>query len=233
MDWSVLLPLLFTASSTGLTCGLSCGACGTPVVNIFLASYLFTHTGRMKRSLIAFTGYHLGKTITVTLMCMLISWFGSQIVDDAGRVFGINLQSVVYAAMLVFMLMLIVQWFRQNWRQSDKDGCCGCTGAKQRSDRFIHMLVYGMISGMSPCASLLVVLGYASALSTVQAIFVGACFSLANSLVPLLLLVALTGLLSKEMFREIPYKIKYFQLATYMIFSAVLAYNVISSLIGG
>lgn len=43
----------------------------------------------------------------------------------------------------------------------------------------------------------------------------------------LLLLVALTGLLSRAMYKEIPTKIKYFQLATYMIFAAALAYNLI------
>lgn len=53
------------------------------------------------------------------------------------------------------------------------------------------------------------------------------CFSLANSLIPLLLLVALTGLLSREMYNEIPTKIKYFQLGTYILFAAALAYNLI------
>lgn len=192
------------------------------MVNVFLASYLFTHTGKLKRSVIAFLGFHLGKAISVMAMCGLISVLGSSIVDERGKFFGISLQKVVYAAMLIFMLVLIVRWFREE----KHTGCDGkCQHAK--SDRFGHMLIYGILSGLSPCASLVVVLGYASALTAVEAVLVGLCFSLANSLVPLLLLVGLTGLLSGEMYKELPSKIKYFQLATYIVFAAALVYNLI------
>lgn len=192
------------------------------MVNVFLASYLFTHTGKLKRSVIAFLGFHLGKAISVMAMCGLISVLGSSIVDERGKFFGISLPKVVYAAMLIFMLVLIVRWFREE----KHTGCDGkCQHAK--SDRFGHMLIYGILSGLSPCASLVVVLGYASALTAVEAVLVGLCFSLANSLVPLLLLVGLTGLLSGEMYKELPSKIKYFQLATYIVFAAALVYNLI------
>lgn len=214
--------MLLTGASTGLTCGVSCGACGNPMVNVFLASYLFTHTGKLKRSILSFLGFHLGKAVSVMAMCGLISVLGSSIVDESGALLGIPLQKMVYAAMLIFMLGMIVRWSRKE----KHTGCDGkCHHAK--SDRFGHMLIYGIISGLSPCASLVVVLGYASALTAVEAVLVGLCFSLANSLVPLLLLVGLTGLLSGEMFREIPTKIKYFQLATYIVFAAALAYNLI------
>ena len=224
MSLSTLLPVLLTGASTGLTCGVSCGACGNPIVNVFLASYLFTHTGKLKRSIIAFLGFHIGKAISVMVMCALISVLGSSIVDESGNLFGISLPKVVYAAMLIFMLMLILRWFRAK----KAEGCNGdCHKPRAKSDRFGHMLAYGVISGLSPCASLVVVLGYASALTTLEAVLVGACFSLANSLIPLVLLVGLTGLLSGEMYKEIPTKIKYFQLATYIIFAAALTYNLL------
>lgn len=219
MELTTLLPLLLTGAGTGLTCGVSCGACGNPMVNVFLAGYLFTHTGQLRKSMLTFLGFHLGKAISVMGMCALISGLGSAIVDDSGNLFGIPLQKCVYAAMLVFMLVLILRWFRA-------EKCSGsCRHAA--SDRFLPMLAYGILSGLSPCASLAVVLGYASALTAMEAVLVGLCFSLANSLIPLLLLVALTGLLSRAMYKEIPTKIKYFQLATYMIFAAALAYNLI------
>ena len=217
MEITTLLPLLLTGAGTGLTCGVSCGACGNPMVNVFLAGYLFTHTGQLRKSILTFLGFHLGKAISVMGMCALISGLGSAIVDDSGNLFGIPLQKCVYAAMLVFMLVLIVRWFRVE--------TCNGNCRHAASDRFAPMLVYGIFSGLSPCASLVVVLGYASALTAVEAVLVGLCFSLANSLIPLLLLVALTGLLSREMFNEIPTKIKYFQLATYILFAAALAYN--------
>lgn len=225
-----ILPILLTSASTGLTCGLSCGACGNPMVNVFLAAYLFTHTGKLKRSLISFIGFHLGKAVTVTGLCTLISIFGSQIVDDKGKLFGISLQSIVYVAMFFFIIVMIFRWIREN--KNPKEHSCdgGCSHTK--SDKFSNMLVYGLISGMSPCASLVVVLGYAATMTTAEAILVGLCFALANSVIPLVLLVVLTGVLSKEMYSEIPTKIKYFQLVTYILFAVALAYKMMITLLG-
>lgn len=223
MNISTLIPLLMTGASTGLTCGLSCGACGNPMVNVFLASYLFTHTGKVKKSLISFLGFHTGKALAVMLMCLVISLLGSSVVDKNGNILGVDLQLLVYIAMLGFIAFLIIKWFR-----NEKKDCCGeCGKNKVKSDKFCHMFVYGIISGLSPCASLIVILGYACALSSVEAMLVGLCFSIANSLIPLLFLVLLTGVLSKEMFNEIPAKIKYFQLAVYIIFAVSLIYNII------
>lgn len=255
MDVSTLLPLLVTGASTGLSCGLSCGACGNPMINVFLASYLFTHMDRWKKSMTAFIAYHTGKAVMVSILCMLVSWFGSQIVDEQGNFFGINLHRMVYVVMLVFMAVLIFRWFRENKNQCylnkmESDACHGtgdicassqfanaakeenhtrcsrkCKRSKRIRNQFGSMILYGFISGMSPCASLLVVMSYASALTTWQAIFVGLSFSLANSVIPLLLLTVLTGLLSEQMHKEIPTKIRYFQLVTYIIFASVLIKN--------
>lgn len=230
MDFSTLLPLLLTGASTGLTCGLSCGACGNPMVNVFLAGYLFTHTDRLKKSLIAFAGYHMGKAITVSVLCVLISWLGSQIMDEQGIFFGISLHRVVYTVMLIFMAVLIVRWFLDG-RSQKQPHCTGdCRKHQASENRFGPMLLYGAISGISPCASMLVVLSYASALTVGEAVLVGLSFSLANSLIPLLLLTALTGLLSEQMHKEIPAKIRYFQLAIYLVFAGVLIKNLLSTI---
>lgn len=223
MSLEVLIPMLITGAGTGLTCGISCGACGNPIVNVFLASYLFTHTGRWNQSLRAFLSFHLGKACSVMLLCGLISLLGSAVTDENGNLFGIPMQKIVYFAMLGFAIYLIVRWFLENRTKK----CCrgDCKNAKAGVQRLQHMFLYGLISGMSPCASLVLVLGYASALTAAEAMLVGACFSLANSILPLLILVMLTGLLSKEMFREIPDKVRYFQLAAYVCFAAALLYQ--------
>lgn len=230
MDISTLLPLLLTGAGTGLTCGLTCGACGNPMVNVFLAGYLFTHTDRMKKSLIAFAGYHIGKAITVSVLCMLISWFGNQIVDEQGNFFGMNLHQIVYGLMLLFVAVLIVRWFLDG-KAAKQPRCTGkCRNHKATSNRFLPMLLYGAVSGLSPCASLLVVLSYASALTVGEAVLVGLSFSLANSVIPLILLTALTGLLSEQMHKEIPAKIRYFQLAIYFVFACILIKNLLSTI---
>lgn len=227
MDFTTLLPLLLTGASTGLTCGVSCGACGNPMVNVFLAGYLFTHTDRMKKSLFAFIGYHMGKAITVSVLCMLISYFGAWVVDEQGNLFGIHLHRLVYIVMLIFIVILMLRWFLDNKKQGQFQCSSTCQKHKRVAHSFGAMFFYGMFSGMSPCASLLVVLSYVSAFGVGEAILVGLSFSLANSVVPLLLLAALTGLLSEQMHREIPEKIRYFQLATYILFSCVLLRNLL------
>lgn len=229
MDLATFLPLLLTGAGTGLTCGVSCGACGNPMVNGFLAGYLFTHTDRMKKSLTAFAGYHIGKAVTVSLLCLLVSRFGSQLVDEQGNIFGIDLQRIVYAVMLFFTAVLIVRWFADSGKP--KQSCCTgrCREHRRSDNRFGLMLLYGAVGGMSPCTSMMVVLSYASALTAGEAVLVGLSFSLANSVIPLILLTALTGLLSEQMHKEIPGKIRYMQLAVYLIFAAVLMKNILST----
>lgn len=226
MDFSTLLPLLLTGASTGLTCGLSCGACGNPMINVFLAGYLFTHSGRMKKSLIAFAGYHAGKALTISMLCVLISWFGGQIVNEQGELFGINLGRIVNIVMLIFVTILMICWFREHKNTKSETHCSGmCPKSRVVKSNFGSMFIYGIVSGFSPCASLLMVLSYTAALTVGEAVLVGLSFSLANSLIPLLLLTVLTGLLSEQMHRELPEKIRYFQLAIYVLFACVLLKN--------
>lgn len=225
MTWDLLVPLLITGAGTGLTCGLSCGACGNPVVNVFLASYLFTHAGRIWQSVKAFLGFHLGKTVSVMILCGVFALLGGSAAEEMDTLFGIRLQTAVYAAMLLFVAGLIVQWIRKPGNTQTCSG--GCSGKAPQSGRFVHMFCCGLISGLSPCASLLLLLGYAVSLTAAQAVLVGMCFSLANSIIPLLLLVLLTGLLSREMFQEIPGKVRYFQLATYVLFASALLYQLL------
>ena len=92
------------------------------------------------------------------------------------------------------------------------------------------MLVCGFFSGISPCAPLVLVMRYSAALSGVEAIIMGIAFSLANSILPLLLLVILTGVLSKAMFKEIPTKIKWFQLGAYIMFAVISGVGIISKI---
>lgn len=228
MEMSTLVPLLLTGAGTGLSCGVSCGACGNPMVNVFLAGYLFTHTERMKKSLRAFAGYQIGKAVTVSLFCMLISWFGTKIVDAQGRLFGMDLQRIAYGLMLLFTLVLLWRWFRT--RRAEQTGACSgaCCAKNRKNEGFFSMLLYGCVSGMTPCASMLMVFSYASSLNAGEAVLVGLSFSLANALVPLLLLTALTGLLSEQMHKEIPSKIPYFQLAALVLFALSLIKNLLT-----
>lgn len=132
--------------------------------------------------------------------------------------------------MLMFMIVLIFRWFRENRGKTQKN-CEGSCSKYQKTvkNRFGSMLLYGLMSGLSPCASLLVVVSYASSLTMLETVLVGLSFSFANSLIPLILLTILTGVLSEQMHKEIPAKIQYFQVAVYMVFACVLMRNLLST----
>ena len=82
---------------------------------------------------------------------------------------------------------------------------------------FVPMLVAGLTYGMTPCAPLLLMIGYCFTLPVSLAGATGVAFSLSSMVSPVLLLVVVTGALSKKMRKEIPDAVKWFRLASYMV----------------
>ena len=80
-----------------------------------------------------------------------------------------------------------------------------------------------MAYGFSPCAPLLMVLGYAVLLSLPHAMALGVIFSLASSLLPALLTLALSGALSVHLAGQLGKTLPWFQLTVYLlyVFSAI------------
>jgi hypothetical protein len=103
MGLTLLIPVL----ATSLSVGLGCGACCSPAVSVFLSSYIITHAGGMKKSLLAFFSFFIGKVIAVVLLCTLAALIGSQFIDAAGYVGGVNLGLMMELAMIALGLVLI------------------------------------------------------------------------------------------------------------------------------
>lgn len=79
------------------------------------------------------------------------------------------------------------------------------------------MLMAGLTYGMTPCAPLLLMIGYSFTLPAPLAAMTGIAFSLSSMASPVLLLVIVTGTLSKKMRKEIPDGVKWFRLASYVL----------------
>ncbi len=79
------------------------------------------------------------------------------------------------------------------------------------------MLAAGFTYGITPCAPLLLMIGYCFILPVSLAGVTGVAFSLSSMVSPVLLLVVVTGALSKKMGKEIPDAVKWFRLASYMV----------------
>lgn len=231
MGLTLLLPVLATA----LSVGLSCGTCCSPAVSVFLSSYIITHAGGLKKSLLAFSSFFIGKVIAVVLLCGLAALIGSQFIDAAGYVGGVNLGQLMELAMIALGLVLIGKWLRDYKKTANN--CSGCCGEKknritdvQGAKGLLPLFSAGLAYGASPCAPLLMMMGVAATLPLATAVLVGGVFAAASTLTPVLLMVLLSGVLSGKIAAEIPRQLQWFRLASYVLltlFSAGALINLV------
>ncbi|WP_373483515.1 sulfite exporter TauE/SafE family protein [Acetobacterium sp.] len=231
MGLTLLLPVLATA----LSVGLSCGTCCSPAVSVFLSSYIITHAGGLKKSLLAFSSFFIGKVIAVVLLCGLAALIGSQFIDAAGYVGGVNLGLLMELAMIALGLVLIGKWLRDYKKPAHS--CSGCGGEKknritdaQGAKGLLPLFSAGLAYGASPCAPLLMMMGVAATLPLATAVLVGGVFAAASTLTPVLLMVLLSGVLSGKIATEIPRQLQWFRLASYVLltlFSAGALINLV------
>lgn len=222
-DMELLLPVLTTAVSVGL----SCGTCCSPTVSVFLSTYIISHSGGMKKSLFSFLSFISGKIVAVMVLCAIAAALGSQFIDDSGYLGGLNLQLLMQLFMITLGMVLIVKWIIDG-RNSQKN-CSSCSGEKQINAKgMLPLFLAGFTYGDSPCAPLILIIGLCATLSIFQAIVVAFIFTLASTLTPILLMVFISGVLSSRIKKEIPQYLRYFQLASYVLIT-VLSFNAISN----
>ena len=234
MGLTLLLPVLATA----LSVGLGCGTCCSPAVSVFLSSYIITHAGGMKKSLLAFFSFFIGKVIAVVLLCGLAALIGRQFIDSAGDVGGVNLGQLMELAMIALGLVLIGKWLLDYKNKANRASrCSGCGGEKkadtsdfQGAKGLLPLFTAGFAYGASPCAPLLMMIGVAATLPLATAVLVGGVFAAASTLTPVLLMVLLSGVLSGKIAAEIPRQLQWFRLASYVLltlFSAGALLNLV------
>lgn len=225
MELALLIPVLATA----LSVGLSCGTCCSPAVSVFLSSYIITHAGGIKKSLLSFLSFFAGKIIAVVLLCSLASLIGSQFIDEAGYVGDVNLSLIMELAMIALGLVLIGKWI-VDYKQPASH-CSGCSGEKKVPVKgLIPLLSAGFAYGASPCAPLIMMMGVATTLPFSTAVLVGTVFASASTLTPVLLMVLLSGVLSGRIAKEIPQQLQWFRLGSYILlilFSTAAMINII------
>lgn len=212
MNTSLLIPALTTAVSVGL----GCGTCCSPVISTFLSAYVVSHSDGVKKGVLSFVSFFFGKMVSVSLLCMLAALLSRRFISDSGYIGSFNLRLFSQAAMSVIGMILAVRWFLELKKQRKCSGCKECGKTVGRSG-FIPMLAAGFTYGITPCAPLLLMIGYCFTLPVSFAGVTGVAFSLSSMVSPVLLLVVVTGALSKKMGKEIPDAVKWFRLASYMV----------------
>lgn len=219
--------LLFPALTAAVSVGLGCGTCCSPIISTFLSTYVVSHANGVKKGIGSFLSFFLGKTISVTGLCVLAALVSRQFISENGFIGSFNLRLASQLAMSAIGLFMAVKWVCEGKRHKRCSGCKGCGGQEGKSG-FLPMLLAGITYGVTPCAPLLMMIGYSFTLPVPLAALTGMTFSAASMASPVLLLVVITGALSKKMGREIPHAVRWFRLCSYLLL-AVMPFVIITA----
>lgn len=213
MDMTLLLPAVTTAASVGL----GCGTCCSPIISTFLSTYVVSHSNGVKKGILSFASFFLGKLISVTFLCMVAAAVSQQFISADGYIGGFNLRLAAQFAMSGIGAVLAARWLLD--LKKERHACQGChsCGKQEGKAGVLPMLCAGLTYGFTPCAPLLLIIGYSFTLPLPLAGATGVAFSLASMASPVLLLTVITGALSKKMRQEIPGCIKWFRLGSYVL----------------
>jgi hypothetical protein len=211
-----------TAASIGIGCGSLCGSSASA----FLSSYILTEGRGVKAALRYALSFFLGKLLAVVLVCAAASRLGRVFIGADGSVGGFDLNTAVSWAILATAAYLIFRWFREG------TGCDRCGGCEGRAPRWpgggaLPSLLVGFGYGVTPCAPLMLVAGYAATCRLPDAVALGAVFALASSLTPLLLVAALSGALSGRIERQLGGALRWLRLLLYLAFFGMALWQLV------
>ena len=213
MEMTAFLP----AVTTAVTVGLGCGTCCSPIISTFLTTYVASHANGVKKGLLSFFCFFAGKLVSVTLLCIIAAALGKQFISQEGYIGVFNLRLATQLIMSGIGAVLALRWLlEQKTVQKSCDGCRNCKKTDGKAG-IVPMLCAGFTYGCTPCAPLLLMIGYAFTLPLHWAGITGMVFSLSSMASPVLLLTVITGVLSKKMCREIPRCIRWFRLGAYVL----------------
>lgn len=213
MELSIAIPALTTAA----TVGLGCGTCCSPIISMFLSTYVISHANSVKKGVLSFVSFFLGKLISVSLLCVTAAVISRQFIAPDGYIGSFNLRLTAQIAMSMVGVIMVVKWIIENTHSHKACGACHSCQNIAGKTGFFPMLVAGLSYGMTPCAPLLMMLGYSFTLPAAVAGAAGIVFSLSSMVSPVLLLVMITGALSKRIIKDIPQHIKWFRLGSYLL----------------
>jgi len=220
------------AASVGMGCGTCCGS----GISAALYGYLTTHTKNIGQSARVFLDFFFGKFLAVILLCCAASLVGSNFIDDDGRVFGIKVALIVDAVMLAMGIWFLIGWLREKRRVHSCKSCQGSKidkAEKLTEEKAHHAALIGMGFGygISPCAPLILITGYAATLPVGFAAILGAVFALASTISPVLFIILISGALAKRMNKEIPQYLTWFRLGCYVLMIVLFAAGLIKEVI--
>ena len=85
--------------------------------------------------------------------------------------------------------------------------------------------------GISPCAPMILITGYAATLPFAFAAVLGAVFAVASTISPVLFIMLVSGAIAKGMNKEIPQYLSWFRLGCYILMIVLFSAGIVKELI--
>lgn len=222
----------FESVTAAASVGMGCGTCCGTGISAALYGYLATHVKNVGQSFRAFLDFFLGKVLAVIALCCTASLVGGKIIDDSGLLFGVRIGIIVDSVMLVMGMLMLVGWIRERRGHKSCKSCKHCAGKQkpsenEKSPSHTALISMGIGYGISPCAPLILMTGYAATLPLGYAAALGAVFAVASTISPVLFMLLISGVLAKKMRSEIPQYLSWFRLACYVLLIIMFAVSLI------
>lgn len=208
---------LISCITGGFSIGLGCGTCCSPAIGVFLSTYIVSHSQNMKKAFVTFFSFFFGKILSVISLCMLSSYLGNKFIFKDGHIGSVDLSKVMSITFIVLGSFLILKYFYT--KRNSKEVCKSCRGncGVNLKNKEWPPLIIGIAYGLTPCAPLILIVGYASTISMANAVLLGICFSFASIISPMIVVVLLAGLISNNLYEELPKYIDLFKLMCYVV----------------
>ena len=135
--------------------------------------------------------------------------------------------------MLGMGIYLLAGWIRER-RGHGSCSCKHCGRGKvpdeEKRPSRAALIGMGVGYGISPCAPLILMTGYAATLPLGYAAVLGAVFALASTVSPVLFMLLISGVLAKRMRKEIPQYLTWFRLGCYILLILLFTVGLIKEL---
>ncbi|MGN0483009.1 MAG: sulfite exporter TauE/SafE family protein [Lachnospiraceae bacterium] len=216
----MLMETLAQGASAAVSTGLGCGTCCSPGITAFLSGYTMTHAKNTRQSFAAFFWFYFGKVAAVVAVCVMTSFLGKEILEENGTIGGLDIRFCVNLVMAVVSVVCIIRWILEKCGKITKcKSCHSCQETTQTDAHMSYAALWGLGAGygITPCAPLIFMAGYAATIPVWSAAVSGLLFALASSISPMLMLCVLTGFLTGPLRKEIPQYLQGLRLICYVL----------------
>ena len=230
--------LLVEGAALAVSVGMGCGTCCGSSMGVILSGYLMTHAKNFGESFMGFLAFYLGKITAVMALCGMAAYVGEQIMDAEGYIGAIPVEKMLDVMMVAMAVWFILKWFKDIKGESEKQSCScsNCSHVLENKSEcnngmpykinenitsnkpnIIALWLMGAGYGISPCAPLIMMLGYSVTLPIWIGAAVGGVFAMVSAISPMLILLLLSGVLAGKAYMEMPRYLKWFRLFCYIL----------------